>query len=328
MKDLSCRELPAAIHRLETPVDWPPGHAAFYLIEADEPVLIDAGNPGTASREVFVEQLQEHGYMPGDVQHVLVSHPHIDHVGQTRAVIGEGDPTVYIMRDAEKYLTPEGWRPKFERGFREVGLPDGVREQAVEEMMDTFTTSEESLPTQEIDVLLEAGEEFSAGGVDFRSVHVPGHQKYQLCYEATVEDTRVLFAGDAVARDFRPLTFHTSFDGGMHDGVEAYYRGLRRLQDRNVDVVYPGHGPVFHDLQAAVESSLEGLDELVEDAASTVGVDDEVTALELTMQRVGSDPEMIRHNLLDTVGALGYLEAEGRVESILTDGVRRYTAVK
>lgn len=45
------------VHRLEFSVDWPPWHAAAFLLEADDPVLVDAGVPGSTGEEEIREGL-------------------------------------------------------------------------------------------------------------------------------------------------------------------------------------------------------------------------------------------------------------------------------
>ena len=50
-----------AVRRLEFSVDWPPWHAAAFLVEGptDEPVLVDAGVPDATGEEELREAREE-----------------------------------------------------------------------------------------------------------------------------------------------------------------------------------------------------------------------------------------------------------------------------
>ncbi|MDY7082393.1 MAG: MBL fold metallo-hydrolase [Halobacteria archaeon] len=330
MSESSCREkgksdLSAEVHRMEMPVNWPPGHVAMYLIDAEETVLVDAGVPGDDERELLDENLGEIGFSVGDVEHLIITHPHIDHVGQAKPFIEEG-ATVYAIGGAGKYLDPAGWEDTFYESFQELGIPESFRDNAAKEILDTFGTSNESLPPEQIDVHLEPGQSFEVGGVEFDTVHTPGHQERHLCFETCIDGERVMFSGDMVIGTFRALTYNESFSPGMYEGIEMYYEGYERLEGRDVDRVYPGHGPVFDDYDEAIHDSLDDLDRRVEETYEALEKEDEgQTSLEVAMTCVHGDMNKVRQNLLDFAGALGYLESQGNaVSEIDDDGMRRF----
>ncbi|MFT4882229.1 MAG: glyoxylase-like metal-dependent hydrolase (beta-lactamase superfamily II), partial [Salinirussus sp.] len=76
--------------RIEFEVDWPPGHAVAWLVDGPEPVLVDAGAPGETATETLADALDTHGYGLGDIDHLVVTHPHSDHVGQVPTLLEAG----------------------------------------------------------------------------------------------------------------------------------------------------------------------------------------------------------------------------------------------
>lgn len=310
-----------AVHRLEFALDWPPHVAAAYLIEAAEPILVDAGVPGDDGEEELRAALRAHGYTPADVEHLVVTHPHSDHIGQVNTVREAADATVYA---------PEGVRERLERseddlatGVRTtasaMGLDDEQVETAVEEALDSLRRDRRLLPPDAIDVDLPHDEVTDVGGFPFETIHTPGHQADHACYQ--VEN--VLFGGDMAVEPFRSAALNVGLDRDAYGSVRAYYTAYDRLAGRDVERVYPGHGPTFENYAEAVASSVESLDQLVADTRETLGEIEPATPVELAEVRA-PNPRRLTVVLCDTVGALGYLEGNGQVEYAREDGVRKY----
>lgn len=312
---------PAEAHRIEFDVPWPPHTAYAYLVPAAEPVLVDAGAPGDDGWGSLVDGLAEAGYDPGDVEHLLVTHPHTDHDGLVAELVDAAEPTVYA---------PEGVRERLARDTDdlaaavrenavEVGLPDV--EGAVEEAVDSLRRNRSCLPPDAIDVDVAFGEPVTAGEVTFEPIHTPGHQIDQAAFLADGH----LFAGDALVESFRPAALHVGLDRGCYDCVDAFYEGLDRLAGYDVERVYPGHGPVFEDATGAIERSRADLDALVADVRSTLSDLGEATPYEVTDERI-DDPRRMQFSLFESIGALARLERQGEIDSRLEGEVRRFGA--
>ena len=312
---------PEAARRIEFDIPWPPHTAYAYLVPAAEPVLVDAGAPGDDGWASLVDGLAAAGYDPGDVDHLLVTHPHTDHDGQVAELVDVAEPTVYAPEGVRERLArdPEDLATAVRANAPEVGLPDV--ESAVEEAVDSLRRNRSCLPPEAIDVDVAFGEPFAAGEVTLEPVHVPGHQINQAAFLADGH----LFAGDALVEPFRPAALHVGLDRGYRDCVDAFYEGLDRLAGLDVDRVYPGHGPVFEDAAGAVERSRADLDSLVEDVRSTLADLGSATAYEVTDARI-DDPRRMQFSVFESLGALARLERRGEIDSRLDGDVRRYLA--
>lgn len=309
----------ASVHRIEFEVPWPPHTAYAYLIDAAEPVLVDAGAPGEDGWSALTAGLEAAGYAPEDLAHLLVTHPHTDHDGQVANLLEAADPTVYAPEGVRERLArdPEDLADAVRHNATEVGVPDP--DAAVEQAVDSLRRNRSCLPPDEIDVDVGFDGPFTAGGVTFDPVSVPGHQVDQAAYLTDGD----LFAGDALVEPFRPAALHVGLDRGCYECVDAFYEGLDRLAVLDVSTVYPGHGPVFEDAAAAVERAREDLDALVADCRRTLSELGRATPYEVTEARI-DDPRRMAFSLFESVGALARLERRGVVESSVRNGVREF----
>jgi len=82
------------------------GQAAAFLIDADEPVIVDTGLQDCAGN--VLDAVEEIGVAHEDVEHIIVTHVHLDHAGGIGEV-AEACPNADILTHERsvKYLTDE-----------------------------------------------------------------------------------------------------------------------------------------------------------------------------------------------------------------------------
>ncbi|WP_254538180.1 MBL fold metallo-hydrolase [Halomarina litorea] len=324
--DLSTSPVP--IHRLEFGLEWPPWTAAAYLVATDDPVLVDAGVPGDEGEAELRDGLAEYGYDPADVGHVVLTHPHSDHLGQV-PTLREAGARVVAARPTRERLRrdPDDLAAAVERVCRGVGLPDGEIPDQIDRALDSLRRNRRLLDPDGIDHAFAFGESFEAGGLAFDPVHTPGHQADHASFAVGVGGEDLLFSGDALVATFRAAALNVGFDDGAYGAVDDFYAGYDRLDGREFDRVFPGHGPVFEDAAGALADSRADLDSLLAGTLDAVRAVGPASPYDLTRERVGEYEHLAR--LFDTVGALGALERRGRVERVDSgaegdDGPRRY----
>lgn len=93
------------------------------------------------------------------------------------------------------------------------------------------------------DVEVGDGQVIPVGDLEIVAVHTPGHTADHVCYLAG----RELFSGDHVVGGSTVVVEH----------MVEYMDSLRRLQALDLDVMYPGHGPVIKDPQSVLASYIE-----------------------------------------------------------------------
>ena len=323
-QDAEHRTGSSAVHRIEFSVDWPPGHVAAYLVDCAEPILFDAGMAGEDAHDELVAGLADRDYEVADIEHLVVTHPHVDHIGQVPAIVDAADPEVYA---------PEGVEGRFQRDAEELaetvernaaaaGLRGEYLDDAIEMSVDSLERDGSLLDSDSVDHWVAGGTEVEIGPLEFETIHTPGHQADHLVFLAEFEGERRLFAGDVALATFRPVAMHTGFDDGYEDAIDAYYTALDRLSGRSVDRVYPGHGPVHSDFDETLTDDVESLDHLLERTEEMLD-DDGKTAVDVAFQRKGDRD--IRYLVIETTSALAKLARDGDADSTLEDGIRYFT---
>lgn len=311
------------IHRIEIDVDWPPGHVAVTVIDGPEPVLIDAGMVGEPARETLEAGLADIGHDLSAVEHLVVTHPHVDHLGQVPAILEAADPTVYAPVGVRDRLTrePSDLEAAVRKNATQAGLSGSMLEMAVEKSVESLERNRKLLAPRAVDHWIEDRQEFAVGGIRLRAIHTPGHQADHCCYYGNFDGDLVLFSGDYLLAPFRSVVIHTGLDDGATEGVGAFYSTLDKLAALDVAKVYPGHGPAHTQFQAKIERSRRSLDRMLDHTRDLIGAEPS-TAISIALERSG-DRE-IQYVIPEVVGALAHLHARGRIQLTVDDGVNRY----
>ncbi|MDX1647927.1 MAG: MBL fold metallo-hydrolase [Longimicrobiales bacterium] len=155
------------------------GAIACYLVEGDEPTIVDPGPSTTLDH--LSDSLARHGVGPDDLRHILLTHIHLDHAGATGHLV-ERFPraTVHVHEDGASHLVnPERLVASTRRTFGELH--------------DRLWGEVRPVPAQRIRAWTP-GDEEPRGGL--RPVATPGHISHHLAY--LDEDDGTLFAGDAM----------------------------------------------------------------------------------------------------------------------------------
>lgn len=314
-----------AVHRLEFDIDWPPGHAAAYLVPGDEPVLVDAGTPGETGRDELEAGLESYGYRTADVEHVVLTHAHADHTGQVSTLVESGDPTVYAPNAIRKWYRrgPDAVRESTRTNMLEAGVGPGALDQSVDLALEAYRTDRDAVDPDDVDVWLDARDTVRVGPLEVDPIYSPGHHVTHHCYATELDGESVLFSGDVAIEPFRAAAIHVYMDHGVEDGIAEFLDTLADLQAYSFDRVFPGHGPVHANYQAALSRSIADLEDRLESCHERLRPDGS-TAMHVTSNLSEGFDDMGRL-LPEAVSALSLLERRGRAHSWTDDqGMRFY----
>ncbi len=239
-------EVVEGVWQIKLPVPFPLGFVSVYLVEAgDGWTLVDAGYDYPPAREAWEAGSRAAGCdLSRDVARVVVTHFHPDHVGAARW-LQEVSAAPVCMMGTEIPFARRLWDSPDSGPFVGLlvrhGMPRDMAENAAGAMRGGLRLPEEILP-------LRPGEKVPMGDGSARVVHAPGHADHQLVLHD--EGRRILYAADHLMLGITPNV-------GIWPETEPhplarYLASLASMCGLEADLVLPGHGPVFGDLDGRI----------------------------------------------------------------------------
>jgi glyoxylase-like metal-dependent hydrolase (beta-lactamase superfamily II) len=233
------------IINLDIPNPFFEGRNRVYVIRADPVTMIDTGVATQRAFDALVDRLAEHGLSIGDIGRVILTHKHVDHIGNAWRIQQQSGAEIMI-HESEMHAVQE-----VDPGGRTFS--DLVRERLTlwQVPADAFPKSKESAgPSWEIEPAdptpLVDGQRIELGGDELEVIHTPGHTYGSIC----LKFGRMLLSGDHVLPDISP-----NIGGGdmrRRGLLKDFLQSLQRVSDleSEIDNVLPGHGQPFPDLSA------------------------------------------------------------------------------
>ncbi len=299
------------IHRITMPLPWALDHVHCYAIE--DPggwTIVDCGlgTPGTVRR--WREALERLGSPP--VSRVVLTHYHPDHLGASRALVDLTGAAEVVQGRFDADLSRRTWGDEadpeaFRRYLLANGMPPGEAGRSVDE--EGGTPVDLARPTR----LVDEGDTIELAGERYAVLVLPGHADGHIALLA--ERTGVMFGGDVLLLEITPNVGR--WEDTLPDPLGRYLDTLRRIEDIDPAVVYPGHrGVVADPARRAVEIRLHHVERLdVHEQALRAGAG---TAYEVGRFVWGDALGLHerRFALVEAISHLERLEVEGRAAQV------------
>lgn len=193
--------------------------ANIYVVKGkDSLVMIDTAE--TASDyQLMEDNLRYWGLDRYPVSHVLLSHKHLNHIGNAYRYRERGARIVAGAKDAD-------------------AIEGGIMEEICD--FDPFPAKEPYVPCK-VDLRVEDGDEFEAAGLKFKVYEVPGHTMGSVFYQVVMDGKIILFTGDVLNVKKDCSGAYLGWEGGYDFDRDAFFESIKRFSVLECDVILPGH---------------------------------------------------------------------------------------
>lgn len=217
------------------------GRNNAYLLRGDDSTaIVDTGVATPTTREQLEDGLAERNVGFADIDAVVLTHWHADHVGLASAIKDAGDATVYVHEADAPIVRQDAdaldeLRELQERRFEEWGMPDEKRAELVDRLDMGFAIAGDPVDVETV----TEGDRLTVGGRSLDVVHAPGHTSGLSLFAFDGEAGREAFVGDAVLPVYTPNV--GGADLRVERPLETYLETLHRLEEADYDRFWPGH---------------------------------------------------------------------------------------
>jgi glyoxylase-like metal-dependent hydrolase (beta-lactamase superfamily II) len=320
----------AGIHRLPIPTPFAVGKVNCYLIEGDSLTLVDTGPNSGRSLDVLSEQLAGHGHSLEDIDLVLITHNHADHVGLTQIVVEHSGAEVAALGAAAKRLAD--YSAESERDDElavSLMLSSGIPEDIALALQSVSSTFRGWGGPVRVTRPLADGDVVELGGRRLEALFRPGHSPMDTVFWDA--EREMAFVGDHLLPHIssnpiisRPLD---GSPGRTHSLVD-YLASLARTRELPVGtVLFPGHGEPIDDHQRLIDTRFASTERRKEKLLRLLG-DGPRSGYELAQSMWGNIAVTQAFlTLSEVIGHMDLLEGEGRVREITDGTVIRFEAV-
>ncbi len=248
------------VEKITLPTPFLVGPVNVYIIKGDLLTLVDTG-PNTPEAKAELEHaLKRLGYVPTDVDQVILTHHHPDHVGLVEelfaeaSIIGHEKSDKWLRKDPEFISFIEAYFYSF---FNDHSVPSELIDKMVKgnRYFLSFTGK------RGLDHYVSEGDSIP-GLIGWKVIETPGHaQSHISLYH---ESDKILIGGDHIiahissnaileppytSEESRPLT------------LVQYREALEKCLKLNVEQVYSGHGENVTDLSNLLNHRFREQDE-------------------------------------------------------------------
>jgi len=248
----------AGIHRFAIPTPFAVGRVNCYLIEDEPLTLVDTGpNSGKALDELG-SQLAAHGHSINDLELLIVTHQHIDHLGLAEIIVQHSGAEVAAIGLAADRLANFSEDAEREDAFA-VGLMlrNGIPEEMALALQSVSRSFRGWGSRVNVTRPLADGEPIAFRDRTLRALHRPGHSPSDTVFWD--EERKILIAADHLIAHISSNPLITrSLDGSDErpQALVTYIESMRKTREMPAEIVLSGHGDPIVDHVALIDDRI------------------------------------------------------------------------
>ena len=246
------------IHCLPVPTPFAVGRINCYLIEDDPLTLVDTGPNSGRSLDELVRMMDERGRSIDDLELILVTHQHIDHIGLVEILVEHSGAEVAAIGVAADRLAAFESDSELEDQFAvEVMLRNGIPEDVTTALQGVSRSYRDWGSHAVVTKPLADGEELVLRDRRLETLHRPGHSPSDTVFWD--EQRKILIAADHLIAHIssNPL-ISRPLDGsaGRPQALVTYIESMRKTREMPAEIVLSGHGEPITDHVALIDDRI------------------------------------------------------------------------
>jgi len=245
----------AGIHRLQIPTPFAVGRVNCYLIEDDPLTLVDTGPNSGKSLDELEHQLADLGRSIADIELVVLTHQHIDHLGLVEIIADRSGADVAAIDVVVPFVENFGDDIEADDKFAaSLMLSHGIPEDVVVALRSVSRSFRAWGAKAKVTRPLHDGEQLKLRDRSLEVQHRPGHSPSDTVFWDA--DREILICADHLIAHIssNPL-ISRPLDGSDErpHALMIYIESLRKTRALPARILLPGHGEPITDHRALID---------------------------------------------------------------------------
>jgi glyoxylase-like metal-dependent hydrolase (beta-lactamase superfamily II) len=239
----------AGIRVLRVPTPFQVGRVNTYLLEGEPLTLVDSGPNSGKALDELERQLESLGRRIEDLELVIITHQHIDHLGLVDIVAKRSGAEVAALDLLAPFV--ENFGDDAERDDEEAAAlmrRHGISEEVVTALRQVTGSFRAWGSKAKVTKPLHDGEVLELGDRRLEVQHRPGHSPSDTVFWD--QDRRILLAADHLIKHIssNPL-ISRPLDGSAErtQALVTYLESLKKTRELPAEIVLSGHGEPITD---------------------------------------------------------------------------------
>ncbi|SEQ21575.1 Glyoxylase, beta-lactamase superfamily II [Virgibacillus subterraneus] len=316
--------LDKTISQLTIPTPFAVGDTHVYLLKGETLSLVDAGVKTKEAWDALKMQFKELGYAPGDIEQIILTHHHPDHIGlieqfpRAENIVAHKNVNPWLTRDEAFFSYYEEFFKDF---FNKCGVPSKYSA-----VLNKLRAPLNYAGQGQVTKVIDEGD-ILPGHEDWQVIETKGHAQSHLSFFR--DSDGAFIGGDHLLHHITPNPLLEPPQQVTQDRPRPmlqYRTNLNKCLSLGIKTVFPGHGDVFSDIDALLPVQMEKQEKRANNVYKLL-VEKTQTPFELCKQIFPKQYEkQLDLTISETIGQLDYLEDQGVVGKMLKDGVYYYYA--
>ena len=248
----------AGIHCLRIPTPFAVGRVNCYLIEDEPLTLIDTGPNSGKALDELQGQLAARGHSIDDLELLVVTHQHIDHLGLVEIIVEHSGAEVAALGVAADRLANFSEDAEREDAFAvELMLRNGIPQEVARALQSVSRSFRGWGSRAVVTRPLEDGQTMPFRDRLLQALHRPGHSPSDTVFWDA--DRRILVAADHLIAHIssNPL-ISRPLDGSLQrtQALVTYIESMKQTREMPAEFVLSGHGEPIVDHVALIDDRL------------------------------------------------------------------------